>query len=354
MILAGDIGGTKTLLGVFDGATTRPRPIVVQSFGTLDYNDLTTMIAKFLDQPDAAAAAQAGGGIDCACLGVAGPVIDDTAQLTNVPWRVDGRRVANAFKFRRVSLLNDLQAMAFAVPMLHESEVHSLQEGEALRGGNIALIAAGTGLGQALLHNVDGRFIPSPSEAGHADFAARTEREITLTRALTIRYGRADVEHVVSGRGFVNIHPVAHGNGTCLAGIDLKDPDAPAAIAKAAFDRRCPGCIETLDMFVEAYGAEAGNVALRGVSTGGLFIGGGIAPKVLPALTSGVFMDAFRAKPPLDALLAAMPVNVILNAEAGLLAAAIFPASERCTPWSPGRLALGRNSDSPPDSKVSK
>jgi glucokinase len=329
MILAGDIGGTKTLLGIFDSATARPRPLTIRSFGSLDYDDLTTMIEKFLGEPDALEALQAGGSIDRACFGVAGPVVDEAAQLTNVPWRVDGRRVASAFNFHRVSLLNDLQAMAYAVPMLRESEVHVLQEGEALRGGNIALIAAGTGLGQALLHNVDGRFIPSPSEAGHADFAARTEREITLTRALTIRYGRAEVEHVVSGPGFVNIHPVAHGNGACLAGIDLKDPDAPAAIVKAAFDRSCPGCIETLDMFVEAYGAEAGNLALRAVSTGGLFIGGGIAPKVLPALTSGVFMDAFRAKPPLDALLAAMPVKVILNAEAGLLGAAIFAASER-------------------------
>jgi glucokinase len=329
MILAGDIGGTKTLLGLFDSAPARPRPLTIRSFGTLDYDDLTTMIEKFLGDLDAREALQTGGRIDRACFGVAGPVVDEAAQLTNVPWRVDARRVASTFNFHRVSLLNDLQAMAHAVPMLRESEVHVLQEGEALRGGNIALIAAGTGLGQALLHNVDGRFIPSPSEAGHADFAARTEREIALARALTVRYGRADVEHVISGRGFLNIHPVAHGNRTCLAGIDLKEPDAPAAITKAAFDRRCPGCIETLDMFVEAYGAEAGNLALRAVATGGLFVGGGIAPKVLPALTSGAFMNAFRAKPPLDALLSAMPVKVILNAETGLLGAAIFAASER-------------------------
>jgi glucokinase len=329
MILAGDIGGTKTLLGVFDGATARPRPIVVRSFGTLDYDDLTTMIASFLGERDAAGAVAAGGGIDRACFGVAGPVMDDAAQLTNVPWRVDARRVEAAFNFRRVSLLNDLQAMAYAVPALRESEVHTLQHGDALRGGNIALIAAGTGLGQALLHNVDGRFIPSPSEAGHADFAARTEREIALTRTLTARYSRADVEHVISGRGFFNIHPVAHAGQTCLANVNLEDPDAPAAISLAALERRCPGCIETLDMFVDAYGAESGNLALRAVATGGLFIGGGIAPKILPALTTGTFMRAFRAKPPLDAMLAAMPVKVILNAEAGLLGAAVFAAADR-------------------------
>jgi glucokinase len=324
MILAGDIGGTKTLLGVFDGATVRPRPLIVRSFGTLDYDDLTTMIREFL-AGDAAAAA----GIDRACFGVAGPVIDDAAQLTNVPWHVDARRVAAVFGFRRVSLLNDLQAMAYAVPELRESEVHTLQEGEALRGGNIALIAAGTGLGQALLHNVDGRFIPSPSEGGHADFAARTEREIALARALTARYGRADVEHVISGRGFFNIHPVAHHGEPCAADVNLDDPDAPAAISLAAAQRRCAGCVETLDMFVDAYGAEAGNLALRTVSTGGLFIGGGIAPKILPALTNGAFMNAFLAKPPLDGMLAAMPVKVILNAEAGLLGAAVFAAGDR-------------------------
>jgi glucokinase len=324
MILAGDIGGTKTQLGVFDAAPTRPRAAFVRAYGTLDFDDLTVMIAEFLRDGDTAPSA-----IDLACFGVAGPVMDEAAQLTNVPWHVDARRVAGVFGFRSVLLLNDLEAMAYAVPVLRASEVHVLQEGEALRGGNIALIAAGTGLGQALLHSVDGRFIPSASEGGHADFAARTEREIALVRDLTARYGRADVEHVVSGRGFFNLHPVAHGVKPCLASVDLGDPDAPAAISAAALERRCPGCIETLDMFVEAYGAESGNLALRAVSTGGLFVGGGIAQKILPALTTGTFMAAFRAKPPLDGMLAAMPVKVILNAEAGLLGSAVFAAGAR-------------------------
>src|SRR4051812_17196908 len=326
MLLAGDIGGAKTLLGLFDSAPARPRPVVVQSYGTLDYDDLQSMIAVFMADADAARSGPRA--ITTACFGVAGPVIDEAAQLTNVPWRVDARGVASAFGFRRVDLLNDLEAMAYGVTVLRESEVHVLQQGEALRRGNIALIAAGTGLGQALIHNIDGRFVPSASEGGHADFAARTEREIVLLRALTARYGRADVEHVVSGRGFYNLHPIAH-HEPCVGGVDLDGPDAPAAISTAALDRRCKGCIETLDMFVEAYGAESGNLALRAVSTGGLFIGGGIAPKILPALTTGAFMRAFRAKQPLDAMLAAMPVNVILNAEAGLLGAAVFAASAR-------------------------
>lgn len=323
LLLAGDIGGTKTLLGLFEPAAERPRPIITRSYGTLDHVELPAMITTFLR--DAATTSEA---IDTACFGVAGPVMDQAATLTNVPWRVDARGVAAAFALRRVDLLNDLQAMGYAVPVLQASEVHVLQEGVAIPGGNMALIAAGTGLGEALLHNVDGRLIPSPTEAGHADFAARTERDIALVRDLIVRFGRADIEHVVSGRGLVNIHRVSH-REPCRAAVDLDRPDAPAAITTAAFDGRCPGCVETLDLFVEAYGAETGNLALRSVATGGVFIGGGIAPKILPALTTGAFVRAFGAKSPLDAMVAAMPVKVILNAEAGLLGAAVYAASRR-------------------------
>jgi glucokinase len=321
MLLAGDIGGTKTLLGLFEPAAPRPRPLTVQSFGTLEHDDLPSMIRVFLT------ATRAGSGaVTSACFGVAGPVIDEAAQLTNVPWRVEARRVADSFAIPRVVLLNDLEAMAYAVPVLEDSEVHVLQDGRAAQRGNIALIAAGTGLGEALLHDVGGRLVPSASEGGHADFAARTEREIALLRNLTRRYGRADVEHVVSGRGLVNIHRVMH-EQTCAASVDLEDPEAPAQISTAALAGVCPGCVQTLELFVEAYGAEAGNLALRGVTTGGVYVGGGIAPKILPALTTGAFIKAFGAKPPLDQMLAAMPVKVILNSDAGLIGAAVFAAA---------------------------
>jgi glucokinase len=214
--------------------------------------------------------------------------------------------------------------MAYSVPVLRDAEMHVLQQGRAVAVGNRALIAAGTGLGEALLHYVDGRFIPSPSEGGHADFAARTERDIVLLRDLIERYGRADVERVVSGPGLVNVHRVTH-RGPCAASINLEDHDAPMAIS--ALDRRCDGCVAALELFVEAYGAEAGNLALRTVATDGVFIGGGIAPKILPALTDGRFMRAFREKAPLETLLEAMPVKVILNTEAGLLGAAVYAAA---------------------------
>jgi glucokinase len=310
VLLAGDVGGTKTLLGLFDPVPARPRPLVVRAFGTLDFDDLPSMIAAFL-RDDAAK----GVSIAAGCFGVAGPIFGDSAALTNVPWRLDALLVAAAFGLSRVRLLNDLQAMAYAVPVLLDAEVHVLQEGVAPRGGNIAVIAAGTGLGEALLHSIDGRFVPSPSEGGHADFAARSERDITVMRDVTSRFGRAEVERVVSGRGLVNIHRALH------------DPEAPAAISAAALERASPCCVETLDLFVDAYGAEAGNVALRMVSTGGVFIGGGIAPKILPALTSGAFMRAFRAKAPFEAMLERMPVKVIMNPESALLGAAVYGAS---------------------------
>jgi glucokinase len=275
------------------------------------------MIERFLEDPAVGAAP-----IAAASFGVAGPVLGERAQLTNVPWEVDARAVVERFGFARVRLLNDLESMAYAVPALHPSELHVLQHGESRDDGNLALIAAGTGLGEALLHRIDGRLRPSSSEGGHADFAARTEREIRLLRALTGRFGRVDVERVVSGHGLSNIFPVAH-ERACRAGIAPEAADAPAAISNAALEGRCPGCVETLDIFVEAYGAEAGNLALRSVATGGVFVGGGIAPKILPALARGGFMNAFRAKAPLDALLARIPVAVILNADAGLLGAAI-------------------------------
>jgi len=225
-----------------------------------------------------------------------------------------------------VKLLNDLEAMAYSIPVLQPDEVHVLQEGAAIAGGNIALIAAGTGLGEALLHQVDGRFIASPTEAGHADFGARTERELELVRDLTPRFGRVDVERVISGRGLLVLHTFTHAQ-PCAAGVDLDDPDAAALITRAALERRCSGCVETLDLFVEAYGAEAGNLGLRSAATGGVFVGGGIAPKILPALTTGSFMRAFNAKDPLEEMVRRMPVKVILNSTAGLLGAAVYASS---------------------------
>jgi len=197
--------------------------------------------------------------------------------------------------------------------------------------GNAALIAAGTGLGEALLHNVNGRFLPSPSEGGHADFAARTPRELALVQELSRIHGRVDNERVISGPGLVNVFRFTHGTQDLGAacreiGRDVDPADLPAAISQAAMEGRCRKCAEAFQMFIEAYGAEAGNLALRAVATAGVYIGGGIAPKILPALEDGRFMAAFRDKDPMVDLLRTLPVMVILNRQAGLLGAAVKAA----------------------------
>ena len=334
MLLAGDIGGTKTLLGLFDSAADRPKAIEVGEFVTLDYDDLVPMIREFLKARGVDARA-----IAAAAFGVAGAVTDQVARLTNVPWLVDAAAISQAAGLRRVHLLNDLEAMAFAVPVLEGEEVAVLQQGVAQPGGNACVIAAGTGLGEALLHNIDGHFVPGASEGGHADWGARTPREIEMLTALTAVYGRVSVEHIVSGPGLVNIYQFTHQafgsktfispsafapSRTCAAVGPVGDPaDLPAAISRAALERRCPQCEETLALFVGAYGAEAGNLALRTVATAGVYVGGGIAPKILPALQDGAFIDAFRAKDPMADFVATFPVAVILNPEAGLLGAAV-------------------------------
>ncbi|HVZ24140.1 MAG TPA: glucokinase [Vicinamibacterales bacterium] len=333
MLLAADVGGTKTLLGLFNRAPERPVAVEVGEFTTLEYEGLTPMIREFLK-----AHAVDPRRIDAATFGVAGAVTEQVARLTNVPWLVDAAAIADTAALKRVHLLNDLEAMAYSVPVLEPDELATLQQGIAQPTGNAAVIAAGTGLGEALLHNIDGRFIPGASEGGHADWAARTPREIEMLVALTRVYDRVDVEHVVSGPGLVNIYQFTHdafGSRPFLPSAvaparlcpgvgPLADPaDLPAAISKSALEKRCPMCVEALELFVSAYGAEAGNLALRTVATAGIYIGGGIAPKILPALETGAFVEAFRAKEPLADFVATVPIAVILNAEAGLLGAAV-------------------------------
>ncbi len=335
MLLAGDVGGTKTLLGLFAAARERPTAVDVAEFVTLDYDGLEPMIERFLESRHLEPRR-----IDAACFGVAGAVTGQVARMTNVPWSVDAAAVSATLGFKRLRVLNDLEALAFGVNVLEPDELAVLQQGVALSDGNAAVIAAGTGLGEALLLNVDGRFVPGESEGGHADFAARTARELDLVRHLTRIFGRVSVEHVLSGAGLVNLYQFTHDSfGTELGptpnsvaparlcdGVGTVEDasDLPARISRAALDRRCERCEEALEMFVSAYGAEAGNIALRAVATAGVYVGGGIAPKILPALESGAFLEAFRAKEPMAHLVDTIPVAVILNADAGLLGAASY------------------------------
>ena len=266
--------------------------------------------------------------IDAACFGVAGPVIDDRAELTNVGWVVDGSEVAIEFGLGTVHLLNDLVAIAHSISVLQPDELGLLQEGRPNLSGNAGLVAAGTGLGESYLFNDGRRLVPAPSEAGHSDFAARTPRELELSAWLIARYGRPELEQVVSGIGLRNLYAFTHPKPCAEVDDASSETDVPALISRNAFAGTCRCCMEALELFVAAYGAECGNLALRAVTTRGLYVGGGIAPKILPALRTGLFLDHFCAKPPMRELLESIPVKVILNPQAGLLGAAVFANAE--------------------------
>jgi glucokinase len=320
MLIAGDVGGTKTLLGLFDGNGTRPQPIATRSYPTAAFSSFTDILTIFVGDVGAWFT------VDAAAIGVAGPVVHQRARLTNVGWEISSSEIGGYFSTARVRLLNDLEAMATSVDALVEGDLEMLQTGIRDPNGNAVMIAAGTGLGEAFLHRVNGRLQPVPSEGGHADFAARTDREMDLVRMLRDERGRAEVEQVLSGPGFLNLHRLTHGGCRCAAVPDLSAADAPARVSDAGLDGTCAPCAEALGMFVEAYGAEAGNLAVRGVATAGVYVGGGIAPKILQALRDGRFMRAFLAKDPMSALVAKIPVAVILNQDAGLIGAAVAAA----------------------------
>lgn len=329
MLLAGDVGGTKTLLGIYEPVPApppsptpaRPRERHVRRFATTDFGSLDEIVSAFLGALPAPVT------LDAAVIGVAGPVRDNAATLTNVPWRVEGAAVADRFSIPAVRLVNDLVATGCAVPVLAPGELAVLQAGRPAADGNAALIAPGTGLGEALLHRVDGRLLPVPSEAGHADFAARTPAEVRLLETLTARFGRASYEHVLSGPGLIHLHAATHADGPCAAGgPPAREPPSPAAITDAALAGRCPRCLDAVDRFAAALGAEAGNLGLRSFATAGVYVGGGIAPRILPRLRSGAFLDAFRAKGPMEALVSDMPVAVIDAPHPAITGAAVAAA----------------------------
>ena len=317
MIVGGDVGGTKTLLGLFEPAVPRPRLVTTFSYVTNAYDRFSAILEEF----DRAVGRQRA--VDAVAVGVAGPVFDGVSRLTNVSFDISAAEIAAHLGTPRVELLNDLEALATSVEVLTGGEVAVLQAGVTRTDGNAAVIAAGTGLGQAYLHRVDGRLRPVPSEGGHADFAARTDREIELLKMLREQFGRVEIEQILSGPGLLNLHRLTHRGGECEMVEGAAEADVPARISQAGLGGRCQQCADALQMFVSAYGAEAGNLALRAVATAGLYVGGGIAPKILPALKTRTFMDAFLAKDPLRELVESIPVKVILNPEAGLVGASV-------------------------------
>ena len=319
MLLAGDVGGTKIFLGLFSRNGARPKAIEIRSYRTLDFPDLGAVSLHFLRETSTAPH-----DIEAAVFGVAGPITGTRAHLTNVPWIVDLDALRRDVAIPRAHLLNDLEALAWSVPVLTSDEIEVVHEGRPDAGGNVALIAAGTGLGIALLPNVDGRLVPRASEGGHVDFAPRNADEHALAESLNRDYGRVDIERVVSGPGLANIHRILHPHQCGTLTPMPPSHDLPAAISRAALEAGCPSCIRSLECFVSAYGASAGNLALTVLATGGVYLGGGIAPRILPALRWPCFLRSFLDKSPMDALISRVPVKVILNPRAGLLGAAAY------------------------------
>ena len=322
MILAGDIGGTKTLLALFDDAGGALQLLRDATFASQEAASLEAILTRFLDA--------AGAPPRAACFGVPGVVIDGRCETTNLPWHLDERALAAHTGAPRVKLLNDLEAAAYGMLHLEPHELAALNEGQTpRRHGNIAVIAAGTGLGEAILIWDGTRYIPVASEGGHADFAPRTDQELELQRYLRGKFGgHVSYERVLTGPGIHNIYTFLRDTGYApespWLAERLASGDPSATIAETGLTRRDPLCIATLDLFTSAYGAEAGNMALRCLAIGGVFIGGGIAPKLLPALRNGGFMQAFTAKGRFADLLQGIPVHVALNPRAPLLGAAHY------------------------------
>jgi len=323
LVLAGDIGGTKTSLALYSVHGDKVHSESQRTFSSKTYSGLVPVLKDFLAGTDQA--------IDSACFGIAGPVVDGKVKTPNLPWVVDTAESRRALKLDSVTLLNDLEAAAYGILTLENDEFFTLNEGTVRQSGNKALIAAGTGLGQAILYDDGHHFHPLASEGGHGDFAPRNELEIELLRHLIGRFGHVSYERVVAGPGLVNIYRFLKE----VRGLEeppwlteriSASSDLGVVISKAALADEAPICVEALNLFVSVYGAEAGNLALRAKSVRGLYVGGGIAPKILEKLKDGTFMRAFIDKGRYTDFMSLIPVRVVLNEQAALRGAAYYAA----------------------------
>ena len=319
MILAGDVGGTKVHLALYDFIDGKLKQIRDKQYPAREYSGLEEIVKEFL----------AADKVTAACFGVPGPVRDGRLRLTNLPWTLDSREMAAGLVIEHVFLINDLEANGYGVAELSASQIFTLNKGDARQMGNRALISAGTGLGEGYLVWNGHHHIPNPSEGGHADYAPRNEDEIDLLRYLKQKYnGRISFERVVSGPGMINVYEFLRE----VRGMDepawlrerLAAEDPNAVITELALAARSEICEKTMDIFVSAYGAEAGNLALKILPVGGLYVGGGIAPRILEKLKDGAFMKAFADKGRMSQLLINMPVRIILESRAALMGAAAY------------------------------
>ena len=318
MILAGDIGGTNARLAFFDVMDGHFRLVSASVFPSRDYSGLDQIVSRFVDSSNLRP--------DAACFGVAGPVRNGRVEASNLPWVVDSRRLADELKLQKAVLINDLEANAWGIAALDSKDVVSLNQVKGNPAGNQAVISAGTGLGEAGMYWDGSRHHIIACEGGHADFAARNELEMDLLRYLSGRFGHVSYERIVSGPGLVNVfhflRDTDRGTEPQWLTDQMLHADPAAVISRAALDHTSPLCEQALDLFVSVYGAEAGNLALTFMATGGVYLGGGIAPKILAKLSGPLFMQSFAGKGRMQPLLETIPVKVITNDKAALLGAA--------------------------------
>ena len=325
MILAGDIGGTKTVIALYDETSGEPKLVRDGTFPSKDHAALEEILAKFLHGESNLTPR-------AACFGVAGAVIEGKCQTTNLPWKLDEVALAKSVKAPHAKLLNDLEAAAYGMLYLKPEELAPLNPlAQPRRKGNVAVIAAGTGLGEAILHWDGQRHHPLASEGGHVDFAPQSDLEIDLFKWLRAKFGHVSYERLLSGPGFTNIFHFFRETGKYQETAALKerlaaggDPSIP--VTQLGMSGEDPLCVATVDLFCSLYGAEAANLALKCVAVGGIYVGGGIAPKMLAALKKGGFLNAFISKGRFSGLMQSLNVDVALNSRAPLIGAANYAA----------------------------
>ena len=317
-VLAGDIGGTKTAVAIVQIGARRLTLERSRKYPSARHACLEEILEDFLGQ-ESRRPRYAG-------FGVAGPVVSGRSSVTKLPWIIEERTISRTLKIPRVRVANDFVAAALGIPYLTGRQVVTVSEGEGDPGGPMALIGAGTGLGQAALWTSGGRIEVLPSEGGHADFGPRTPREDGLVRFVRARFGRVSRDRLLSGEGLAHVYEFLKEDGAAPESARVarafEAEDRASVIGRFGLERDDPLCALALATFVSIYGSETGNLALQYRATGGVYVGGGIAARILPALRTATFLDAFRSKPPMDDLLRRIPVRIVRDARLGLFGAA--------------------------------
>jgi len=318
MILAGDIGGTNARLALYDVRAGGFNLVAATVFPSRKYSSLDQIVTEFVSTSGARPAQ--------ACFGVAGPVTNGRVEASNLPWIIESARLAEELQLPKTTLINDLEATGWGIGAVAPTDLVSLSSASTTVLGNQAIIAAGTGLGEGGLYWDGARYHVFASEGGHCDFAPLNDLEVELWKYLHARYGHVSYERIVSGPGLVNVfeflRDTGRGKPPDWLSDEMQHSDPAAAISKAGVEGKCAASENALEIFVSVFGAEAGNLALKLKATGGVFVAGGIAPKILPKLTTSVFLEAFLSKGRLRHLMQLMPLKVITNDKLALLGAA--------------------------------